>query len=103
MAGLCGRGRHTAEAQGGGLSGTIQAYADDTAMIVQDLSADFPWVQRVFAEFEQISGLALGLPKNGPFLPWGSSAAGGPCRPAGSRRSLGGRVLHGPWPVLGIP
>ena len=40
-----------------------RAYADDTALIIQDLFRDLPHVQEVFGMFAKVSGLRLNIPK----------------------------------------
>ena len=42
----------------------VRAYADDTALIVQDLEAATPKLENLFQEFECISGLRLNLTKS---------------------------------------
>ena len=41
----------------------IRAYADDTAVLIQDLYADAPVLAKIFQEFGEISNLALNLSK----------------------------------------
>ena len=42
----------------------IRAYADDTAMVVNDLTGQLDHVAEIFTEFAHISGLCLNLPQN---------------------------------------
>ena len=42
---------------------TIRAYADDTAIVIEDMERDLPILQEIFNEYENKSGLALNLKK----------------------------------------
>ena len=42
-------------------SAVIRAYADDTAVLVQNLWLDAPILARIFEEFEKVSNLRLNL------------------------------------------
>ena len=42
---------------------TVRAYADDTAVVVQDLDTDLPVLQQVFEEYSRMSGLTLNVKK----------------------------------------
>lgn len=41
----------------------VRAYADDAAVVVQELDTDLPVLQRVFAEYSHMSGLTLNVKK----------------------------------------
>ena len=41
----------------------VRAYADDTALVVEDIWTEGPTIARLFEQFEEISGLRLNLNK----------------------------------------
>jgi hypothetical protein len=53
----------------------VRAFADDTAMVVEDYTRSLPILARKFSEFERISGLALNIRKT-VFIPLWCSAVG---------------------------
>ena len=54
----------------------VRAYADDTAIVVEDIWDEGPTIARLFAEFQAISGLALNLHKCNliPLFPYDHSS-----------------------------